>query len=74
MTLNGLVVDSGTSTLPKNYDDVFKWLIKKAYTEGYSLEKGAIFLTGSITVPMALKKGNYQINFEGLETQTLYVQ
>jgi len=74
ITLNGLVVGPHTSMLPKNYDDIFKWLIKKAYTEGYALEKGTIFLIGSITKPKVLTKGDYQISFKGLQTLALYVK
>lgn len=60
--------------LPENYLNQIKWLLKKAYIEGYNLKKGMILLPGSIAKPETLKSGVYLVEFQGLGELSVSVQ
>ena len=59
--------------LPDDYQERIRWLIRKAYVEGYSIETGMILLAGSISQPMMLEPGVYQVDFSGLGKRSLLV-
>ncbi len=54
--------------------EALRWLIKKSYLEGYDLNKGTIYLTGSVVSPAIANKANYRISFSQLEDILLAVE
>ena len=60
-------------SVPSEYIENIKWLIKKAYTEGYPLEKNMILMAGSIAKPTILTTGSYHIDFGVLGEHSLLV-
>ena len=58
---NGELIDSGESSAALgNQLEALLWLVNKALSEGYSLEKGHILITGVIGKLNEVKKGYYQ--------------
>ena len=51
-----------------------KWLIKRAFLEGYNIRKGDILLTGATTKPFVLQTGDYEIDFDRLGIIDLSVE
>ncbi len=61
-------------TLLSEYEKQIRWLIKKAYTEGYEVKKGIVLLAGSISPPVVLQPGEYYVDIESLGYQSLSVR
>ncbi len=51
-----------------------RWLIKKSYLEGYNLEEGTIYLTGSQINPVVMKRAMYQASYSQMKDITLIVK
>ena len=63
----GKVLRNGISSRPLNdQESAMYWLMKKALREGYTIPKGAVLLTGTITKPLVLRDSQYKINFSQL--------
>tara|TARA_R110002049_G_scaffold252264_1_gene427020 strand:- start:155179 stop:156006 length:828 start_codon:yes stop_codon:yes gene_type:complete len=50
------------------------WLIRKSYLEGYDLNKGTVYLTGSLVKPVILGEAEYYADFKRMKNITLTVR
>ena len=61
-------------SIPDDYLMNIRWLIRKAYKEGYPLRKDMVLMAGSIIKPVVLTSGTYHVEFGALGTHDLYVR